>query len=126
MNIRRKGLLTILEPGDPANGFSALDDQLSDLAHIGDLWVVIDMRGIDSLPEFAAGEMVVAAAALMRAGGVVKLANVCPSLYAILEATRLTTVFEIFPDEESAVRSFDQALAVRSRAAWPRSELFWG
>src|SRR5215471_4415625 len=125
MKMRRKGLITILEPGDPAKGFSVLNDQMSDLARADDLWVVIDMRGIDSLPEFAAGEMVVAAAALMRAGGVVKLANVCPSLYGVLEATRLTTVFEIFPDEESAVRSFDQALAARARAASPRTELFW-
>ena len=126
MNIRRKGLLTILEPGDPAKGLSALDDQMSELARAGDLWIVIDMRGIDSLPEFAAGDLVVAAAALMRAGGVVKLANVCPSLSDILEATRLTTIFEIFPDEESALRSFDQALAAHSRAVSSRSELFWG
>jgi anti-sigma B factor antagonist len=126
MKIRRIGAINIIEPLDPVHRFDGLGDQMMDLSREGELRVLIDMRGISDLPKFAGGDLVVAAAALSRAGGTVKLMNVSAKLYDILEATRLTTVFEIFPDEQSAVQSFDNTFAARARAAASRTEFYWG
>ena len=41
-----------------------------------------------------------------NAGGAVKLANLTKRVGDLLQVTKLVSVFEVFPDEQSALRSF--------------------
>ena len=43
-----------------------------------------------------------------NAGGAVKLASLSQRVGDLLQVTKLLTIFEVFDDEESAVRSFKQ------------------
>lgn len=124
----KHGNAIVLQPGGRLNGDSTeiLREKIFELADAGHRWILLDMCGVTGLPEMAAGDLVDAGIVLARAGGDLKLINVGYQLQKALEEMRLDAVFEVFPDEMSAVRSVERAQAARLRAAADRSELYWG
>lgn len=124
----KHGNAIVLQPGGRLNGETAeiLREKIFELADAGHRWILLDMCGVTGLPEMAAGDLVDAGIVLARAGGDLKLINVGYGLQKALEEMRLDAVFEVFPDEMSAVRSVERAQAARLRAAADRSELYWG
>jgi anti-sigma B factor antagonist len=89
--------------GDPA---SALRDKLRQLLAEERRNVVLNLAGVDYIDSTGLGAMVVCFTSLRKAGGKLVLLNLNRRQIELLVLTKLSTVFEIFDDEQAAINSF--------------------
>lgn len=68
--------------------------------------VVLNMKDVDYIDSTGLGTLVIGHSAASDAGGTMKLLNLSKRSAQLLVLTKLSTVFEIFDDEQSAVNSF--------------------
>jgi anti-sigma B factor antagonist len=68
--------------------------------------VVLDLAGVDYIDSTGLGSMVVCFTSARKAGGKLALLNLNRRNVELLVLTKLSTVFEIFDDEQQAVNSF--------------------
>jgi len=84
----------------------ALRDYLRELAASGKINVVLNLAEVDYIDSTGLGNLVVCYTSLRKAGGRLRLLNVNRRNIELLVLTKLTTVFELFDDEQSAVNSY--------------------
>jgi anti-sigma B factor antagonist len=87
-------------------GTIALRDKIEEMAETGSDRILLNMAGVTYIDSSGIGELVAAHAHITSAGGEMKLLNVARRVLDVLKITRLYTVFEVFEDEDSAIRSF--------------------
>jgi len=89
-----------------------LRDTVRDLAAEGVTNAVLDLEKVDYIDSTGLGGMVICFTTLRKAGGALKLLNLNRRNIELLLLTKLSTVFEVFRDEQEAVNSFfpDRAL----------------
>ena len=129
INTRRRGEIIIIEAGDPLDpGRCAtnLREKISELAELGNRWILLDMSGVTALDSKAARDLVLAGASMAMMSGDVKLMNVCRSLQESLASARLDRLFEAFGGEQAAIQSMEMAKAAHLRIAARRRESYWG
>jgi anti-sigma B factor antagonist len=68
--------------------------------------IILDMKQVDFIDSTGLGTLVVAHTQLQKIGGSVKLLNVSKRNVQLLVLTKLSTVFEMFDDEQAAINSF--------------------
>jgi anti-sigma B factor antagonist len=68
--------------------------------------MILNLVEVDFIDSTGLGAMVVCASTTKKAGGKIKLLNLNKRNIELLVITRLTTMFEIFDDEQDAVNSF--------------------
>jgi anti-sigma B factor antagonist len=95
-----KGRLTV---GDEVSRFR---DQLQKLINSGDRNIVLQMKDVDYIDSTGLGALVMAYTSMQKAGGKIKLLNLSRRGIELLVMTKLTTIFEVFDDEQSAINSF--------------------
>jgi anti-sigma B factor antagonist len=95
-----KGRLTV---GDEVSRFR---DQLQKLIDSGHRNIVLQMENVDYIDSTGLGALVMAYTSMQRAGGKIKLLNLSRRGIELLVMTKLTTIFEVFNDEQSAINSF--------------------
>src|SRR6266481_7011781 len=90
--------------GEEAGKFRQL---VQDLAKRGSSpKLILDMCQVDYIDSTGLGAIVMSATSFRKTGGEVKLLNLNRRNVELLVATKLTTIFEIFGDEQDAVNSF--------------------
>ncbi|MDZ4799164.1 MAG: STAS domain-containing protein [Bryobacteraceae bacterium] len=89
--------------GEPV---AELRERITRLCEAGTKNILLNMVGVDYIDSTGLGGMVISYTSLKKAGGVVKLMNVSKRNIELLVLTKLTTVFELFEDEQDAVNSF--------------------
>jgi anti-sigma B factor antagonist len=89
--------------GDEAG---ALRDTMRELAAGGVRNVILNLAGVDYIDSTGLGALVVCFTSVGKQGGQLKLENLNRRTLELLLFTKLTTVFEIFGDEQDAVNSF--------------------
>jgi anti-anti-sigma factor len=94
------GALTV---GDAA---TALRTALSGIVSAGRNNVVLNLAAVDYIDSTGLGAMVVCFTSLRKSGGRLVLLNLNRRHLELLLLTKLSTVFEIFDDEQDAVNSF--------------------
>ncbi|MCS6953897.1 MAG: STAS domain-containing protein [Bryobacterales bacterium] len=94
------GPLTV---GEPA---ARVRQVLHDLLAADRKNVILNLRDVDYIDSTGLGAMVVCYTTLRKAGGDLKLLNLNRRNIELLVLTKLSTVFEIFADEQDAVNSF--------------------
>lgn len=95
-----KGRLTV---GDAS---TMLRDQVSAAAAAGKTRAILNLEGVDYIDSTGLGSLVISFTSLKKAGGALKLVNLNRRNMELLVLTKLTTVFELFDDEQNAVNSF--------------------
>ena len=68
--------------------------------------LILNMQHVDYIDSTGLGAIVMSSTSFRKSGGEVKLLNLNRRNVELLVATKLTTIFEIFSDEQDAVNSF--------------------
>ncbi len=89
--------------GEPA---TLLRNQMQDLCQSGRTRLVLNLAELDYIDSTGLGTLVMTNTTVNKAGGSMKLLNLNKRAAELMVMTKLSTVFEIFNDEISAVNSF--------------------
>jgi anti-sigma B factor antagonist len=95
-----KGRLVVGEP------VASLREKIRQLAEAGTTNVVLNLEGVDYIDSTGLGSLVICYTTLQKAGGALKILNLSRRNIELLVLTKLSTVFEVFNDEQDAVNSF--------------------
>jgi len=68
--------------------------------------IILNMQKVDYVDSTGLGALVMTYTTLNKAGGKIKLLNLTRRSIELLVMTKLTTIFEVFDDEQNAVNSF--------------------
>src|SRR5256886_10868335 len=80
----------------------------------GNKKILLNLRNVDYIDSSGLGELVSAFTSMRSQGGELKLLNLTKRVRALLQITKLLTVFDITDDEATSVKSFSPAI-------WPSS-----
>jgi len=87
-------------------GASTFRDTVRDLAAKGNKKLLVNLGDVSYIDSSGIGEMVSGFTTVTNHGGQLKLLGLSKRVKDLLQITKLYTVFEVFDDEASAVRSF--------------------
>ena len=104
----REGVLILdlagrLVTGDPA---TLLRDKIVTLLGQGQKKLILNLAGVDFIDSTGLGALVICYTSAKKSGGALKLLGLQDKGIELLILTKLTSVFEIFTDEQHAVNSF--------------------
>ena len=109
ITVRQSGEVTILDlKGKITIGIGdvALRDSIGQQMQEGRKNLLLNTVDVSTIDSSGVGELVAAYTTVTNRDGKLKLLKLPPKLQDILQITQLITVFEVFEDEESAVKSF--------------------
>lgn len=95
-----KGRLTV------GNEVATFRDRLQKLIASGRTNIILNLQDVDYIDSTGLGALVMSYTSLQRAGGKIALLNLSRRGIELLVMTKLTTIFEIFDDEQNAINSF--------------------
>lgn len=103
------GNVTVLEPKGKimiGSGDVKLRNSIEDALEGGSNNILVNLERVSKMDSSGLGELVAGYNVAKEKGGTVKLTNLPSSLYNVLGAARLLSVFEVFDDIDEAVKSF--------------------
>jgi anti-sigma B factor antagonist len=87
-------------------GSSMVRDTVRELVTQGNKKILLNLADVSYIDSSGIGELVGGFATVTNHGGQLKLANLSSRVQGLLQITKLVTVFEVYDNEETAVRSF--------------------
>lgn len=75
--------------------------------------IILNMKGLEYIDSTGLGTLVIGHSAATDSGGAMKLLHLSKRSAQLLILTKLSTVFEIFDDEQSAINSFFPAREIK-------------
>jgi anti-sigma B factor antagonist len=109
LTTRQVGDVTVIDAAGRitlGEGASSFRDTVRDLAAKGDKKLLLNLSDVSYIDSSGIGEMVSGFTTVTSHGGQLKLLGLSKRVKDLLQITKLYTVFEVFDDEASAVRSF--------------------
>jgi len=126
INIRHTGEVSVVDLTGRitiGEGASALRETIRSMAKEGHKKILLNLEDASYIDSAGLGVLVSGFASITNGGGQLKLLNLNSRVRDLLLLTKLFTVFEVFEDEPTAVRSFTAAAAAaHSRTAPVLSE----
>lgn len=98
--IRLEGKITI------GAGDTQLREVITNAISSGTNKILLDMSGVTTIDSSGIGELVGAFTTVANRGGKLKLLHLPAKLNELLHVTQLITVFEVYEDEQTALKSF--------------------
>lgn len=87
-------------------GASDLRERVNAETAAGFLQQILNLKEVEYIDSTGLGTMVICFMSVQKAGGALKLVNLNRRNLELVLLTKLTTVFEIFNDEQAAINSF--------------------
>jgi anti-sigma B factor antagonist len=87
-------------------GASALREMIRSLVAGGNKKILLNLSDVSYIDSSGIGELVSGFTTVTNQGGVLKLLGLAKRVKDLLQITKLYTVFEVFDNETTAVRSF--------------------
>lgn len=109
LTTRQVGDVTVIDANGRitlGEGASVFRDTVRDLVAKGDKKLLLNLSDVSYIDSSGIGEMVSGFTTVTNHGGQLKLLGLSKRVKDLLQITKLYTVFEVFDDEASAVRSF--------------------
>lgn len=106
---RTRDGVTILDLGGKitiGKGDVALREAVHQTQSDGATKMLINLKDVTTIDSSGVGELVSAFTTVTNRGGKLKLLNLPAKVNDILQITQLITVFEVFENEDEAIRSF--------------------
>jgi anti-sigma B factor antagonist len=89
-----------------SESLNTLRDAVGQLLREGQSKVAANLAGVDYIDSTGLGTLVICYTTLQKAGGSLKLFSLNRRNLELMLLTKLSTVFELFNDEQSAINSF--------------------
>lgn len=96
------------------SGNTELRETLAGLAAAGAKKILLNLKEVDFVDSSGIGEMVKGHMSVRKGGGQLKLCSLTKPVNDLLQATSLNKIFEIHPDEASAIKSFRSSIGASS------------
>jgi anti-sigma B factor antagonist len=93
------------------DGNTRLRETIASLSAAGVNKVLLNLEQVDFVDSSGIGEIVKGHMAMRKQGGHLKLACLSNTVSNLLQTTSLNKLFEIYPDEGSALKSFESGLS---------------
>ena len=109
LTIRQVGDVTVIDAAGKitlGEGASTFRDKIRDLVAKGDRKILLNLNEVNYIDSSGIGEMVSGFTTVTNHGGKLKLLGLSKRVKDLLQITKLYTVFEVFDDEATAVRSY--------------------
>jgi anti-sigma B factor antagonist len=108
IQVRQKEGIAILDVNGrlAVGGASTLREKVTEEMAQGQNKVILNLKDVDYIDSTGLGTMVICYTTLSKAGGNLKLVHLNRRNIELLLLTKLSTVFQIFGDEQDAVNSF--------------------
>lgn len=90
---------------------SALRDAIRSVVQTGVQNIILDLAEVDYIDSAGLGELIGAYATASSRGITIKLLNLQKKVRGLMQITHLLTVFEVFENEDDAVRSCGEGAA---------------
>lgn len=106
---RESGGVTIVDFAGRATlggGTVTFSDAIRDLVTAGHMKLLLNLAGISYIDSSGLGELVSSLTIASKQGGSLKLLSPTKRVMELLKITHVDSLFQIFDDEEAAVRSF--------------------
>jgi anti-sigma B factor antagonist len=87
-------------------GASTLRESIRDLVAKGNKKILLNLSDVSYIDSSGIGELVSGFTTVTNQGGVLKLLGLTKRVKDLLQITKLYTVFDVYDDETSAIRSF--------------------
>src|SRR6266568_8241204 len=87
-------------------GDSQLRDVSNEAQNSGNNKILLDMSGVTTIDSSGIGELVGSYTTVTNRGGKLKLLHLPAKLNELLHVTQLITVFEVYENEQEAIKSF--------------------
>jgi len=91
-------------------GSAGVRDLVRNLIKEGNKKILLNLRDVDYIDSSGLGELVNAFTIMRSQGGELKLLNLTKRVHALLQITKLLTVFDITDDEAISLKSFSPAI----------------
>jgi len=112
INIRQKNDVSVIDLKGRVTmgeGASTLRETLRSMPRQGQKKILLNLADATMIDSSGLGVLVAGFASMTNQGGDLKLLNLTSRVRDLLLITKLFTVFEVYEDEASAVRSFQKA-----------------
>ena len=109
LNTRTVGGVTVLDLAGRitlGEGSSTMRDALKDVLAKGEKKILLNLSEVSYIDSSGIGELVSAFTTVTNQGGQLKLNGLNKRVKDLLQITKLYTVFEVFDEESTAMRSF--------------------
>src|SRR5258708_4124121 len=109
ISVRETGDVVILDLNGPltlGESLAVLRDEVKELLDDGHKNMLLNLAGVRYIDSSGLGQLVGCYATVTNHGGQLKLLNLEPKVNALMQVTKLLTVFEAFTSETAALRSF--------------------
>lgn len=109
VNVRQREGVTILDLKGKITigvGDVALRDAIHEALSAGATRILVNLQDVSTIDSSGVGELVSSYTTVTNRGGKLKLLNLPPKVADILQITQLITVFDVFDDEDEAIRGF--------------------
>ena len=106
---RDAGGVTVVDIGGRitlGEGRALLRRTIKDLLAEGRNKIVLNLGDVNYIDSSGIGELVTAFTTVRKTGGELKLLHLTKKVHDLLQLTKLFTVFEVFSDENTVIRSF--------------------
>jgi anti-sigma B factor antagonist len=87
-------------------GSATLRKMVRELVDGGRLKILLNLAEVHYIDSAGVGELVNTFTTVRGAGGELKIANLTKRVHDVIQLTRLYTIFDVQPDEHSALKSF--------------------
>ena len=87
-------------------GSALLRKTIRELLDDGRTKIVLNLADVNYIDSSGIGELVTAFTTVKKAGGDLKLLQLTKRVHDLLQLTKLFIVFEVYSDEDTALRSF--------------------
>jgi anti-sigma B factor antagonist len=108
VKIRRQNQVTLIEVSGHLTFFEvgALRDSIQSLLKEQRKNILLNLSGLLYLDSSGIGELARIYVAVLKRGGTMKVIGLTSKVEQVLKVTHLSQIFQEFPDEQSALRSF--------------------
>jgi anti-sigma B factor antagonist len=110
MTLREVGPVTIVDLSGRISlgeGSALLRTTIRELLEGGQAKILLNLGDVNYIDSSGIGELVSAFTAVRNRSGQLKLLNLTKKVHDLLQITKLFTVFDVYNDESTAVRSYD-------------------